>query len=135
MVFSILRRDVSKQFLKFCLIGLESTILNYLVFLVLFVFLGVHYLIAGGLGFISGTIPGYVFNKIYSFESDRRNIIAFPIYLGVYAFSLVFTIVSLKLLVDFVGINPLISNLITIAITTIINFFGIKILAFQNKKW
>lgn len=135
MVFSILRRDVSKQFLKFCLVGLESTILNYLVFLVLFIFLGIHYLVAGGLGFISGTIPGYIFNKIYSFESDRKNVIAFPIYLGVYTFSLVFTIVSLKFLVDYIGINPLISNPITIIMTTVLNFFGTKILAFQNKKW
>ena len=134
-MFNPLKREVSKQFLRFCLVGLESTILNYWLFLILFLFLGVNYLIAGGIGFVSGTAFGYVFNKIYSFQSGRKDSIAFPIYLAVYSFSLVFTIFSLKVLVDFFGINPLISNLITISITTIMNFFGTKIFAFKNKKW
>jgi len=134
-IFTLFKKDVSKQFIKFCLIGLESTILNYGLFLVLYSFFGVNYLIAGGTGFVFGTVFGYIFNKIYSFQSRRKDLIAFPMYLIVYSFSLVFTLISLKILVDFLGINPLISNLITISITTMMNFFGTKILVFKNKKW
>ena len=134
-MLSLFKRKVSRQFVRFCLVGLESTILNYGIFVVLYSFFGINYLIAGGTGFVSGTVFGYIFNKIYSFQSRRKDTIAFPIYFVVYSFSLVFTIISLKVLVDFFGINPLISNLITIIITTIINFFGTKIFAFKDKKW
>jgi len=131
----LLKRDVSKQFIKFALIGLESTILNYLVFLILFYFLSVHYLIAGGSGFIAGVFLGFIFNKLYTFESSQKSSTTLPGYLLVYLFSLIFTIIALKLLVDFVGIDPLISNVFVICITTLINFFGTKILVFKNRKW
>ena len=131
----IFKREVSKQFIRFCLIGLESTVLNYLVFLVLFSFLSINYLVAAAIGFIAGTLLGFIFNKIYTFESQRKAQREIAPYFLVYLFSLVFTILAMKFLVDFLLIKPLIANVFVIAITTIINFFGTKIIAFKNKKW
>lgn len=132
---SLLKREISKQFYKFVLIGLESTILNYLIFIVLLYFFSVNYLISAGSGFVSGVFLGYVFNKIYTFGSKRKHTIAFPIYLLVYSFSLTFTLLSLTILVEFLGLIPIISNLMVLPITASINFFGVKILAFKNLKW
>lgn len=134
-LMDILRREVSKQFVRFALIGLESTILNYLVFIIMLNFLAIHYLPSAATGFISGVFLGFIFNKIYTFRSDRKLSISFPIYLLVYAVSLSFTLLALRFLVESVGITPLFSNLMILPITTLMNFFGTKILAFKNKDW
>lgn len=133
MIF--IKRPVFHQFLKFCLVGLESAVAYYFVFLLLNYILKINYLIASAVGFISGTLVGYKFNKIFSFDSKLRNTITLPIYLAVYSFSLIFTIFSMKYLVEILKITPIISILIVIFFTTIINFFGVKMLAFKNKKW
>ncbi len=132
---NLLKREVSKQFFRFALIGLESTVLNYLVFLVLFHYVGVFYVLASALGFISGTLLGFIFNKLYTFESRANSLVKLPFYFMVYTFSLIFTIVFISFLVEILRINPLVSNLIVMFITTLINFFGTKILVFKNKKW
>jgi len=132
---NILKRDVSKQFLRFCIIGLESTILYYLVFILLYNFLFFYYLISAFISFLSGILFGFVFNKLFTFNSKEKDRITFPIYFLVYLFSMIFTLISLKILVDLFNINPLISFALLIPITTLINFFGTKIFAFKNKKW
>jgi len=131
----MLKREISKQFLKFCLIGLESTVLNYLVFLTMFYFLMINYLISAGTGYLSGVILGFIFNKLYTFDSKQKSLTTVPGYLGVYLFSLSFSLIMLKFLVEFVMINPIISNALLIPITTLITFFGTKIFVFKNKKW
>lgn len=132
---NILKKDVSKQFLRFCLIGLECAILTYLVFLILYYYLSINYLISSGAGFISGVLFGFMFNKIYTFESKEKSTTVFPPYLLVYFFTFILAIVGLKVLVENFGLNPLISTALLMPVTTFINFFGTKILAFKNKKW
>lgn len=135
MAFSLLKRDVSRQFIKFCLIGLESTVLNYLVFLILFYYFSINYLFSAGAGFVSGVFVGFIFNKLYTFRSKDSTSKTIPLYFLVYLFSLVVTILGLKFLVESLGIKPLIGTAILIVITTIINFFGTKVLVFKNKRW
>ncbi len=134
-ILFLFKKKVSKQFIKFCIIGLESTVLNYLVFLILLYFLFVDYLISAGIGFLSGVFLGFIFNKLYTFNSNKKSVITLPKYFFVYLFSLGFALLSLKFLVEFVGIKPLISNALLIPVTTFINFFGTKILVFKNKEW
>jgi len=134
-MLKIFKREITQQALRFILIGIESTLLNYIVFLSLLFFLDVDYLIAAALGFISGVFIGYMFNKIYTFRSKRKDKIALPIYLLVYSFTLTFTLLALKIMVDTYGLSPVISNLIVLPVTTILNFIGTKILAFENLKF
>ena len=131
----VLKREISRQFIRFCLIGLECTVLYYLVFILLYNYLSFHYLTSALISFLSGIFFGFAFNKIFTFNSKEKNTIAFPTYFLVYLFSMIFTLVSLKLLVDFLKINPLISFALLIPITTLINFLGTKIFVFKNKKW
>jgi len=131
----VLKREVSRQFIRFCLIGLECTVLYYLVFILLYNYLSFHYLTAAVISFLSGILFGFVFNKIFTFNSKEKNTVAFPTYFLVYLFSMVFTLISLKFLVDSLNLNPLISFALLIPITTLINFFGTKIFVFKNKRW
>ena len=135
MLFRIFEREVTRQFIKFCLVGLECTILNYLIFVVLFKIFFLNYLLSAAIGFIVGVLFGFIFNRVYTFRSDKSSKITLPKYFFVYLISLVTNLLFLRLLVVNGGISPLISNALMLPITTLINFLGTKVLAFQNKKW
>ena len=134
-IIDLFKRDISRQFIKFCLIGLEKTILTYLIFLILFYFFSVNYLIAGPIGFVAGILFGFVFDKIYTFESKKKPYKEIVKYFILYGFSFGFYFFSLRFLVETFIINPIIANLILQPILLVVNFLASKLLVFENKKW
>jgi putative flippase GtrA len=98
-------------------------------------FLMVNYVWAYAIGFIVGTLFGFVFNKLWTFESEREVHKEIWVYFLVYLVSLGVGALLLKFLVNNIGLEPVIANVPVLVVTTIINFFGTKILAFRNKKW
>ena len=135
MIKELLKRDVVKQFLRFLLIGLESTVLNYLFFLILLYFLMVNYVASYAIGFVVGTLFGFVFNKLWTFESEREAHKEIGIYFLVYLISLGIGAVLIRFIVNHFNLIPAIANIPVLVVTTIINFLGTKVLAFRNKKW
>ena len=134
-IISLLKREVSRQFYKFALVGTECAVLNYLVFLILVYHLSVNYLISAGLGALFGIAFGFVFNKMYSFNSKRDVKVEVIPYFLVYLTSFLFMIIALRIMVNNLGLIPLIANALILPVTTMINFFGQKIFVFKNKRW
>ena len=58
------------QFIKFGLVGVSNTLVNYLVY-VIFVSLGVHYVIANTLGFIISVLNAYFWGSRFVFKEDE----------------------------------------------------------------
>lgn len=58
------------QFIKFGLVGVSNTLVNYLVY-VIFVALGVHYVIANALGFIISVLNAYFWGSRFVFKEDK----------------------------------------------------------------
>jgi putative flippase GtrA len=135
MIREILKRPAAKQLIRFVLIGLESSVLTYLIFIIFMHFLHVNYTVSFMLGFIAGIFFGFTFNKIWTFESKRNFEKEIWIYFIVYFISLGVGTLMIRFLVESFNINPLVANLPTIGVTTVINFLGTKVLAFRNKKW
>jgi len=121
------------QFIKFVIVGILSTIINYACFYIFLEFLSVYYLVASSIGFISGVFIGYKLNKSWTFsvkESFSKRDVAK--YYVVYIISLILSLIFLKITVDFIGINSKIANIIAIGITTCTNFIGTKFLVFKK---
>jgi len=135
MVLEILNRPVSRQFIRFCLVGVETTVLTYLTFLIMNHFLGIGYLLSSATGFVAGVFLGFIFNKEYTFKSSKAPLITFPQYLTVYIISLSFSLISIRLLVESLGFIPIISMILVNPVVLLINFFGIKMAVFKNKNW
>jgi len=58
------------QFIKFGLVGVSNTVVNYAVYLI-FVSLGVQYLIANTLGFIVSVLNAYYWGSRFVFREDE----------------------------------------------------------------
>ncbi len=124
---------MKEQLTKFLIVGGFSTILNYAIFYGLYKLIGIYYLLSSAIGFLSGVVFGYFFNKTWTFQSKSKARMEIVKYYLVYIFSLFFSLVILRIEVEYFMINPLIANIITISITTIINFAGTKFFVFRAK--
>jgi putative flippase GtrA len=124
---------LKKQFSKFIIIGMLSTIVNYFCFYILVEVAHVHYLISSGTGFMMGVIAGYFFNKNWTFQvkDDSKTMIAQ--YFFVYTSSLLLGLLFLRVQVNYIGVSVYIANFIVIGLTTCTNFIGLKYWAFNKK--
>ena len=124
------RWSIFIQIVKFSLIGLMSSILNYATFLFLLHF-SISYLIAMTVGFFTGTIIGYYANSLWTFN-QRLNPITSMLFLLVYSFSLFLGLISIYILVEFAFVEPSVANILTIIITAVTNFVGSKYFVFSK---
>lgn len=125
---------LSKEFQKFLVIGGLSTAINYGVFYGLFHFNFTSYIVAAISGYIIGLLFGYLFNRAWTFSStNNKKVEEFTKYIGVYMASLVLSMFFLTLLVEQIGLSPLIANIFAIGLSTITNFLGCKLLVFSEE--
>ncbi len=134
----MIARFQDSVFVKFVVVGVLSTILNYAVFAVLLRGLHVQYLVASAIGYCSGLIFGYFLNRNWTFASEKAaggqaQSREFVLYLAIYLFSLGVGLLLLRLLTHRLGVDPRLGNLLVIAVETTINFLGLRFLVFSQR--
>ncbi len=123
---------LSKEAVKFIIIGIFGTAVNYGVFYTIYKFIGVNYTISSAIGFIAGVFAGFPFNKNWTFQSDKNTRKVIIPYFTIYLMSLGISIALLNIQVKLLNINPLIANVVCICVTTVTNFIGTKLFVFKN---
>lgn len=123
------------QFIKFGIVGVSNTLINYAVYFIL-VYFGVHYLAGNAVGFFVSVANAFYWNNRVVFrrqEGRGRNLLhAFVKSLISYSFSSLFlTSVLLYLWVDCLQISPYLAAIINLAITVPLNFVLNKFWAFK----
>jgi len=124
---------VGKQFIRFVIIGFVSSIFYYLVYATLYIFFQFHYLISATIGYILGVGLGFILNFQYSFSTQRKIHRTMINYFSVYFVSLIINLILLRIMVENLFMDPLISDLILLPIIGLMNFFGIKFIAFGDR--
>lgn len=124
---------LKKQFVRFIIIGVFSTVVNYLAFYLLFHQASFNYMLASAFGFILGVVVGYSLNKYWTFEVGRDAQDQFVYKYGaVYLASLLLGLLFLKFLVGSLDLPPDFANFVTIGLTTCTNFIGVKYFVFKK---
>lgn len=127
----ILKLQLINNFKKFVLVGLLNSSINYIVFTVCLKFLNFHYILSGGIGFGVAVIPAYYFNSIWTFRDDSINVKKFIMYIYINIFTLILHFITIFIVVNFLDIVEVFSQLFGIAVTTFINFFLIRKFIFK----
>ena len=127
-----MKATLTNEFWRFLVVGIASTIVNYGLFHVTLAYFDFHYLASSAIGYLSGVLFGFYFNKSWSFTIRHELRFALPKYLVVYLFSLVVSVGLLKIMVDYFLFGKYASNLVAITVTTVLNFVGIKFYAFNK---
>lgn len=116
---------------KFVLVGVLNTIVGYSAFYILSYFY--YYLIALIVSHFIGVTHSYLWNKYWTFRTQKNQLAEFIRFNMVYLVVLIANILILGFLVDVLKFNPRIGQLIVLPITTMISYFGHKYWSFGIK--
>ena len=122
-----------KRFATFSLIGVINTIIHFIVFMLLFETLGVHYLLASTLGFVVAVLNSYWMNSRWTFAGlARRDSGEFLRFVTVSVSALLVNFCSMWLLVDLWSLYPPLAQAFSILFTLLVNFLGNRYWAFAQ---
>ncbi|PLS04319.1 GtrA family protein [Neobacillus cucumis] len=116
-----------KKLLKFGLVGVGNTLLSIGCY-ILFVKLGMHYLLANILSYLIGLLNSYYWNKKWVFQYTERHLSVFVKFIIVNLVVLSINTSILYFFVKIIGWNQYLSQLIATGLGMGINFI-------LNKKW
>ncbi|WP_139356156.1 GtrA family protein [Clostridium felsineum] len=123
-----------KQISRFSAVGVINTLIDFVMFTLFNSVIGVGYSISQVIGYGSGVINSFIFNKKWTFSDKagkkklHKELIRF-IFINV--ITLLVTLVSMNLFVKGLGINVYVAKILVTLIAQAINFLGYKILVFS----
>jgi len=128
------KKEVILQFFKFAFVGLIGTIVNVSIMYTLTEYLGVYYVISAFFAFCIAVTVNFIFNKVWTFREkiQDRIIKEYNIFFLVSLSALSVNLLFLYIFTEFLGIYYIISQIIAIGISLMINFIGNKIWTFQK---
>lgn len=125
------------QFVRFALVGSSGVFVNLAVYSSFIYLLNFHYLWAATFSFIIAMTSNFILNLRWTFKTHDQGIKAigdqYMKYAMVTLISYTINIVVLWILVDFWAWHKVLAQLVAIAITTLSNFLGSKLWAFNLK--
>lgn len=116
--------------IKFIIVGLLSTLVNFAVFS-LSITVGILYFLAMPIGFMAGTLVSFFVNKVWTFEytgTESR----IKMHFALYTFSLLIGTLSIIFLVEIMLLSEKISFYLTLILTAATNFIGSKFWVFKD---
>ncbi|MBG9989379.1 GtrA family protein [Aerococcaceae bacterium DSM 111176] len=123
-------KHIFQQLMNFALVGVIATLIDYLVFSLLFNGLQINYLIATVVAFITSTVFNYWASMRYVFSSrfeDNEKMREFLIFVGLSITGLILTTVLMKITVDYLLIHPNIAKILVTGIVMVFNFVTRKL--------
>lgn len=122
-----------KQFIKFCFVGTLGALINYSTFYLFYSVFSVYYVSSSLMGYFLAAAMIFLFNRTWTFNiKEGRMSKQFMLFVTLITFSFAVNGISIYLLTDALGLRPEISQLITMGITTAINFAGSKFWVFNS---
>ena len=122
------------KFIKYCLIGISGATLDFLLYTFLVKYFTMHYLIANAISVTVGITNNFFLNAFFNFKITDRLFVRFLSFYSVGILGLVISEVLLFVFIENIGLNSIISKLVTIFIITLIQFFLNKTFTFKNRE-
>lgn len=126
------RRETRKQLLRFLVVGGTSVAVDFVVYRWLAA-VAVPPDAAKGGSYLAGVVVGFFGNKWWTFESARRSAAEPLLYLALYAVTLAVNVACNRAALAVLGSQAtLLAFLLATGVTTVLNFLGMKKLAFRQ---
>lgn len=119
------------QFIKFALVGVLNSAIQYLVFFFLYSLTGTQYLLASIIGYVAGMTNSYILNRRWTFGSRSQQMIAeLCRFVAVNVISLGVNLGLLFLLVSTAVMTPQWAQVLAMTGSTLVNFVLNKVWTF-----
>jgi dolichol-phosphate mannosyltransferase len=128
------KKEVASQFIRFAFVGLIGTLINISILYILTEYLSIFYVLSALVAFVVAMTTNFIFDKIWAFrENIYDRIIKEYVNFSIVSLSaLLINIFFLYIFTEFLNMYYIISQVIAIGISLIINFIGNKIWTFHK---
>lgn len=130
----ILKKEIYRQFIKFCIVGTINTIIDYAFYLLFSRVVGIYFLYANLLSVALAMTSSFIFNKYWTFRDPSRNIKMQ--YFKFLLVNLVYFILNNSIvfsLVRYLKIYDLVAKIIAVIIGLFWNFFANRYWTFKKR--
>lgn len=123
-----------KELLRYLLIGITTTLINFIIYYILIHPMHTHYLIANVIAWIGAVLFAYHTNCIYVFQyqHDLKTMISF---FSMRFLTLIAESILLYVCITLLKANSMISKIIISFITVIANYFFCKLAIFNTRRY
>lgn len=128
-------REEILRLLKFAVIGVSNTLVDYLVFFLLNNILLTGYGVNQAISYTCGMLNSFVLNRRWTFSDFRRNRKLpeqFLLFMAINGISLAVTVGAMAMLAYTLGMNVYIAKALVILIAQAINFLGYRLWVFRK---
>lgn len=128
------KKEIIFQFFKFAFVGLIGTFVNIFILYILTEYFNIYYIISALFAFFIAVTTNFIFNKIWTFSEKiyERTTKEYTNFFLVSLSALSVNIFFLYIFTEFLGIHYIISQIIAIGISLMINFIENKIWTFHK---
>lgn len=138
MIKKMINKFATKEVLNYLIFGVLTTLVNYVVYFLLYNVLNINYLVANTVAWIAAVVFAYFTNKKFVFndtdESDSENVRKFLTFTAGRLLTFFIETAWLFVTVDLFGMNANISKILVAVIVVIANYFISKIFVFGDGK-
>ena len=133
-MINLIKKLLSKyeKFIKFTIVGFGNLFISLITYYIL-VFFSINYQIANIGGFITGSLNGYIWNKIWVFKNSKRSVSSIMKFYLAYLSTWLLSALLLYVWVEKMKISDKIAPVINVFITTPITYLLNKYWVFNKK--
>lgn len=125
---------LTAQLIRFSIVGALSVIICYAVFVALYAWVGIHYVLAGAIGFLSTILIAYPANRNWTFQSSVTVREGLPKYSLSALLGLGFHSTVQWVSGEFLGVPELWTQLIGLSAAAALNFVIVSRFVFSQRK-
>lgn len=133
MLMKFIRKHL--RFINFALVGGINAAVDFAVYTAL-MFAGRRPGLCQAVGYCAGVLSSFILNRGVTFRRGTTTTLGrqIPSFLAVNAVSLIVSTLLVELLSGQLGFNGIVAKLPVLAVTSLINYFGYKLLVFVVKE-
>ena len=135
---NLIKKLCNKETITYIIFGVLTTVVNYVVYYILYKFTGLDALAYNIIAWVAAVIFAFFTNKLFVFESKsfKPSIIfrELATFVSARVVSLLLEEAFLALTVKVIGIHELLAKLIIAVIVVIVNYFASKLFIFKKEK-
>lgn len=120
-----------RQFAKYVIVGLGTTVLNFAVYGLL-LYLDVHYIPAAVAAFLVATLNSYTFNRVWTYRAGAHTHARLVKFATIQLIGLTVNLVVLALLVERFSVHELLAQLVANGCVVMVTFLGNKLWTFKG---
>lgn len=132
----LLRSESLLRIVRFFIAGGTATAVNLATLYALVHFAGLWYLISSVIAFFMGFVVSFTLQKFWTFRDHRTDVVGkqLAIYLGIVLFNLLLNTAFVYVLVEYVGLSPILAQALAALTIAVEGYFAYKIFVFQDSE-